>query len=117
MGILFLEYIDAEDERAIYKCMTCDTHLARVEDLASPYGDTCFGPVYTFSKMVNLKIDSHELFVQIFNGDESFLLDTDPLINSSVSTAHEFSCKKCNSLIGWKLLDPDRLLCLRHSIF
>ena len=117
MGILFLEYIDAEDKRSIYKCITCDTHLARAEDLANHQGDTCFGPVYTFNKMMNLKIDSHELFVQIFNGDESFLLDTDPLINSSVSSAHEFSCKKCNSLIGWKLLDPDRLLCLRHSIF
>lgn len=117
MGILFLEYINAEDEREIYKCRICETHMAHVKDVVSPYGDTCMGPVYTFSNMINLKIDPHELYVQIFNGDDSFLLDTDPLINSSVSSAHEFTCKKCNSLIGWKLLDPDRLLCLRHSIF
>ena len=95
----------------------CKTHLAAADALHPGHGDTYLGPVYTFSKMVNLKIDTQPMFVQIFKGDDSFLLDTDPLMNSGVSEARELSCMTCNFHLGWKLLDPDRLLCLKSSIF
>ena len=91
--------------------------MAHVKDIVSLGGNTCMGPVYTFSKMINLNINPAVQMVQTFYGNDSFLVDMDPLPNSGISTAHEFTCKKCNSLIGWKLLEPDRLLCLRYSIF
>ena len=115
MGILFKVQLDVAG--SVYKCIMCKTHLAEAGALDTGQGDTYLGPVHTFSKMVNLKLDPQTIFVQIFKGDDSFLLDTDPLMNSGVSEARELSCMTCNFHLGWKLLDPDRLLCLKSSIF
>ena len=114
MGILFLEY--KSDHEVVYKCVHCNTPVANVNDLINPFGNTAMGAVFTFKCMFNLVIDHNGLNVQIFRGDDIFLVDTDPIPNVAISLAHEFSCRKCLVHLGWKLEKTNNFLCLKQNI-
>ena len=114
MGILFLEY--EGDHDVVYKCLGCNTPVAYVNNMSNPFGNTELGPVFTFVDMFNLNIETDGLNVQIFRGDDIFIMDTDPIPNVDISLAHEFSCRKCLLHLGWKLEKTNKFLCLRENI-
>uniref|UniRef100_A0A0G4HZI6 Protein yippee-like n=1 Tax=Chromera velia CCMP2878 TaxID=1169474 RepID=A0A0G4HZI6_9ALVE len=86
MGRLFLRYLDSS--KCIYKCNTCDAHLAVPEDVVSKDFQGTLGKAYLFAKCVNVACAPKE---------ERYLV-------TGMHTVCDVFCVSCRSIVGWRYI-------------
>ena len=103
-------------ENVPYACKHCDSHIGEMRDLKKMSGETAHrGPLFTFKKIYNCIISERIIKLQIFKGVRVFMVDETPIDNPDIQQGHDIYCKKCNSLVGWKLKEH-KFLIFVHKI-
>tara|TARA_R110002074_G_scaffold171454_1_gene333800 strand:- start:1188 stop:1529 length:342 start_codon:yes stop_codon:yes gene_type:complete len=107
MGILQIHSL----ENVPYACTHCDSHIGEMRDIKKLGGETAHrGPLFTFRQIYNYIISGHIVKLQVFKGVRFFLVDETPIDNPAIQQGHEIYCKKCYSLVGWKLKENKFLI-------
>ncbi|ELR25490.1 Protein yippeelike 1, putative [Acanthamoeba castellanii str. Neff] len=83
MGKLFKSYLSGP---GVYKCHSCDTHLAKHGDIISKAFQSRSGKAYLFDKVVNVTSGPKE----------------DRILITGLHTVADVFCSDCQAYVGWK---------------
>ncbi|TPX37805.1 hypothetical protein SeMB42_g02724 [Synchytrium endobioticum] len=86
MGKLFQVWISGSTR--IYTCSTCNTHLAKHEDIISKAFQGRHGRAYLFKNVENVTVGVKE----------------DRILITGLHTVADINCNVCNTVVGWKYL-------------
>lgn len=89
MGIVFKEYLDSEEmdqNKRIYCCSECHTHLALYSSLISTAFTGLHGKAFLFQDVVNVFVGQPE----------------DKRMTTGLHTIRDIHCVACGMVVGWK---------------
>jgi len=108
MGIVRQDIVPGD---APYLCV-CGSPMGDVLDVVSYRGRCSQGMVCTFSHLYNV-FHCNPTCLEIFEGEDIFMLDSNPLVSSHCVDGWDVHCNHCLEFFGWYM--GDQYFCLRDS--